>query len=182
MVEAPSVVVEHVFPVPVTDYAAPASAMAILALAPVVEDIVPASAETYAAEDASVHEYSAPVPAVSHVVLAPVVEDLAPAPSVFHAEQTPVDECSAPETNTELAPVDEHLAPAPAVSSPTPVCVCVGDTGFVATATTRARSASFPQRSGSQAGRRMARRGARVRWAVDGVRGCNRLPGAVNKF
>ena len=41
VVEAPSVVVEHVQPVPVADYAAPASAMTLAALAPVVEDIVP---------------------------------------------------------------------------------------------------------------------------------------------
>ena len=128
VVDVPPMAVVDVQPAPVV---APLAVVTYAALGPVVEDIAPAPAVTYA-EQLPVDEY-----------LAHVVEYIAPAPAVIHAEQAPVDDYSAPApavTYAAPARAFEHVAPtqlvhdvarAPAESideSSTPVCV--GDTGF----------------------------------------------------
>ena len=105
VVEGPSVVVEHVQPDPVTAYAAQASAVALAALAPVVEDIVPTPAVTYAAEQAPVGDFSAPAPAVSYAALALVDEYIASAADCVAS--APAVTCAMP------APISEHTEPAP---------------------------------------------------------------------
>ena len=104
-------------PAPVSEYVAPAPAVApfstpavtFVAPAPVVEYVAPTPAVTYAAP-APVVGYDAPAPSVTFAAPAPVIDYVAPAPSVVFAEPAPVFEYVAP------APVLEYIAPAPAVS------------------------------------------------------------------
>ena len=104
-------------PVPVTEYVAPAPAVAPFsapavsyeAPAPVVGYVAPAPAVTYAAP-APVVGFDSPAPSVTFAASAPVIDYVAPAPSVTYAEAAPVFEYVAP------APVLEYIASAPAVS------------------------------------------------------------------
>ena len=104
-------------PVPVTEYVAPAHAVAPFSSpavsfempAPVVEYVAHAPAVTYAAP-APVVGYVSSAPAVTFAAHAPVIDYVAPAPSVTYAAPAPVFEYVAP------APVFEFIAPAPAVS------------------------------------------------------------------
>ena len=104
-------------PAPVTEYVAPAHAVAPFSSpavtfevpAPVIEYVAHALAVTYAAP-APVVGYVAPAPAVTYAAPAPVIDYVALAPSVTYAAPAPVFEYVAP------APVLEYIAPAPAVS------------------------------------------------------------------
>ena len=104
-------------PAPVTEYVAPAPAVAPFstpavsyeAPAPVIEYVAPTPAVTYAAP-APVDGYVAPSPAVTYAAPAPVIGYVAPAPSVTYATPASVFEYVAP------APVLEYIAPTPAVS------------------------------------------------------------------
>ena len=99
-------------PVPVTEYVAPAHAVAPFSSpavsfempAPVVEYVAHAPAVTYAAP-ALVVGYVSSAPAVTFAAHAPVIDYVAPASSVTYAAPAPVS-----------APVFEFIAPAPAVS------------------------------------------------------------------
>ena len=150
VVEAPSVVVEHVQPVPMTEYAAPASAIAFAALAPVAEDIAPPPAVTCAAQ-ASVDEYSAPAPDVSYTALAPVVEHIAPAPADTSSTPVLIVEQSVDDLLSHIRRTRDEIDVL--LQSCTPVCVSVTQASILggaaiarlfalATATTRARSAA----------------------------------------
>ena len=86
-------------PAPVTEYVAPAHAVAPFS-SPAVTFEMPAP----------VIEYVAHAPAVTYAAPAPVIDYVAPAPSVTYAAPAPVFEYVAP------APVFEFIAPAPAVS------------------------------------------------------------------
>ena len=86
-------------PAPVSEYVAPALAVAPFST-PAVTFVAPAP----------VVEYVAPTPAVTYAAPAPVVGYDAPAPSVTFAAPAPVIVYVAP------APVIEYIAPAPAVS------------------------------------------------------------------
>ena len=86
VVEAPSVVLEHVQPVLVAEYAAPASAMTFAGQASVVDCIAPALAVAYTAQ-ARVDDYIAPQPLVTNTVPAPVAEYTAPVPVVTYTEE-----------------------------------------------------------------------------------------------
>ena len=104
-------------PVPVTEYVAPAHAVAPFSSpavsfempAPVVEYVAHAPAVTFAAP-APVVGYVSSAPAVTFAAHAPVIDYVAPAPSVTYAAPAPVFEYVAP------APVLEYIAPTPAVS------------------------------------------------------------------
>ena len=104
-------------PVPVTEYVAPAHAVAPFSSpavsfempAPVVEYVAHAPAVTYAAP-ALVVGYVSSAPAVTFAAHAPVIDYVAPASSVTYAAPAPVFEYVVP------APVLEYIAPAPAVS------------------------------------------------------------------
>ena len=86
-------------PAPMTEYVAPAPAVAPFS-APVVSFEAPAP----------VVGYVAPAPAVTFAAPAPVVGFVSPAPSVTYAAPAPVFEYVAP------APVSEYIVPAPAGS------------------------------------------------------------------
>ena len=104
-------------PAPVTEYVAPAPAVAPFstpavtceAPAPVIEYVAPTPAVTYAAP-APVVGYVAPAPAVTYAAPAPVIDYVAPAPAVTYAAPAPVFEYVTP------APVLEYIAPSPAGS------------------------------------------------------------------
>ena len=104
-------------PAPVTEYVAPAPAVAPFstpavtyeAPAPVIEYVAPTPAVTYAAPSPVVG-YVALAPAVTYAAPAPVIDYVAPAPSVTYAAPASVFEYVAP------APVLEFIAPTPAVS------------------------------------------------------------------
>ena len=129
--------------VPVTEYVAPAHAVApfsspavtYVAPAPVVGYVAPAPAVTYAAP-APVVGYVAPAPAVTFAAPAPVIDFVAPAHSVTFAVPAPVIDFVAPAVIVYVAPtpsvtyaapapvfeyvapatVSEYIVPAPAVS------------------------------------------------------------------
>ena len=86
-------------PAPVTEYVAPAPAVAPFST-PAVSYEAPAP----------VVGFVSPAPSVTFAAPAPVIDYVAPAPSVAYAEPAPVFEYVAP------APVLEYIAPAPAVS------------------------------------------------------------------
>ena len=104
-------------PAPVTEYVAPAHAVAPFSSpavtfevpAPVIEYVAHAPAVTYAAP-APVIDYIALAPAVTYAAPAPVIDYVAPAPSVNFAAPASVFEYVAP------APVLEYIEPALAVS------------------------------------------------------------------
>ena len=104
-------------PAPVTEYVAPAPAVAPFsapvvsfeAPAPVVGYVAPGPAVTCAAP-APVDGSVAPTPAVTYAAPAPVIGYVAPVPSVTYATPASVFEYVAP------APVLEYIAPTPAVS------------------------------------------------------------------
>ena len=103
-------------PVPVTEYVAPAHAVAPFSSpavtfempAPVIDYVAHAPAVTYAAP-APVVGYVSSAPAVTFAAPAPVIDYVAPAPSVTYAAPAPVFEYVAP------APVFEFIAPAAGV-------------------------------------------------------------------
>ena len=120
-------------PVPVTEYVAPAHAVAPFsspavtyeAPAPVFEYVAPTPAVTFAAP-APVVGYVAPAPAVTYAAPAPVIDYVAPAHSVTYAVPAPVIDYVAPAhsvTYAVPAPVIDFVAPAPSVtfSAPAPV-------------------------------------------------------------
>ena len=126
-------------PAPVVEFVAPAPAVTYAAPAPVVGYVAPAPAVSYAAP-APVVDYVAPAPALTYASLAPVIVYVAPAPAVTHAAPAPVVGCVAPAPAVSYAapaPVVDYVAPAPAVTyaSLAPVIVYVAPAPAVTHAT-----------------------------------------------
>ena len=102
-------VVSFKAPAPMVGYVAPTPAVTYAAPAPVVGYVAPALAVTYAAP-APVVGFVSPAPSVTYPAPAPVIGYVAPTPSVTFATPASVFEYVAP------APVLEYIAPTPAVS------------------------------------------------------------------
>ena len=106
-------------PAPVTEYVAPAPAVAPFstpavsfeAPAPVVGYVAPAPAVTYAAP-APMVGFVSPAPSVTFAAPAPVIDFVAPAPSVAYVAPAPVLEYSAPAPAVSVVAPSLQLRPA----------------------------------------------------------------------